>query len=59
MRTLTGHKSNIRSLNFHPYGDFVASGSLDSNIKVGNLCIHVSIYLYSCFWELRSFCSTA
>ena len=34
IRTLTGHKSNIRSLDFHPYGDFVASGSLDTNIKV-------------------------
>ena len=34
VRTLTGHKSNIKSLEFHPYGDFVASGSLDTNIKV-------------------------
>jgi len=34
VRTLTGHKSNIRCLDFHPYGDFVASGSLDTNIKV-------------------------
>ena len=34
MRTLTGHKSSIRSLDFHPYGDYAASGSLDSNIKV-------------------------
>jgi WD40 repeat protein len=34
LRTLTGHKSSIRSLDFHPYGDFVASGSLDTNLKV-------------------------
>ena len=40
VRTLTGHKSNIRSLDFHPYGDFVASGSLDTNIKV---CIIVCL----------------
>ena len=34
IRTLTGHKSSIRSLDFHPYGDYAASGSLDYNIKV-------------------------
>ena len=34
IRTLTGHKANIRCLDFHPYGDFVASGSLDTNVKV-------------------------
>ncbi|KAJ8303196.1 hypothetical protein KUTeg_019592 [Tegillarca granosa] len=34
MRTLTGHKSSIRSLDFHPYGDYTASGSLDANVKV-------------------------
>ena len=34
MRTLTGHKSSVRSLDFHPYGDYAASGSLDCNIKV-------------------------
>lgn len=34
IRTLTGHKSSIRCVDFHPYGDFVASGSLDSDIKV-------------------------
>ena len=36
VRTLTGHKSNMRCLDFHPYGDFVASGSLDTNIKVSS-----------------------
>ena len=36
IRTLTGHKSSIRSLDFHPYGDYAASGSLDFNIKVNN-----------------------
>ena len=34
VRTLTGHKSNIRCIDFHPYGDFLASGSFDTNIKV-------------------------
>lgn len=34
LRTLVGHKANICSLDFHPYGEFVASGSQDTNIKV-------------------------
>ena len=34
VRTLTGHKSSIRGIDFHPYGEFVASGSLDTNVKV-------------------------
>uniref|UniRef100_A0A8C0AS58 Katanin p80 WD40 repeat-containing subunit B1 n=1 Tax=Buteo japonicus TaxID=224669 RepID=A0A8C0AS58_9AVES len=33
LRTLLGHKANICSLDFHPFGSFVASGSLDTNIK--------------------------
>uniref|UniRef100_A0A670YLU0 Katanin p80 WD40 repeat-containing subunit B1 n=1 Tax=Pseudonaja textilis TaxID=8673 RepID=A0A670YLU0_PSETE len=33
LRTLMGHKANICSLDFHPYGGFVASGSMDTNIK--------------------------
>ena len=34
VRTLTGHKSAIKCLDFHPYGEFVASGSSDTNLKV-------------------------
>ena len=37
VRTLTGHKSSIRGIDFHPYGEFVASGSLDTNVKVSRL----------------------
>jgi len=40
IRTLTGHKSSVRSMDFHPYGNYVASGSADTNIKVRKLCIH-------------------
>lgn len=29
-----GHKANISSLDFHPMGEYLASGSVDSNIKV-------------------------
>lgn len=34
LRTLTGHRASIRCVDFHPYGDFLASGSSDSGIKV-------------------------
>ena len=34
LRTLTGHKSSAKSVDFHPFGDYVTSGSLDTNIKV-------------------------
>ncbi|XP_076592054.1 katanin p80 WD40 repeat-containing subunit B1 isoform X2 [Chaetodon auriga] len=29
-----GHKANITSLGFHPFGDFLASSSMDTNIKL-------------------------
>uniref|UniRef100_A0A8C9TB75 Katanin p80 WD40 repeat-containing subunit B1 n=1 Tax=Scleropages formosus TaxID=113540 RepID=A0A8C9TB75_SCLFO len=35
LRTLMGHKANICSLDFHPFGEHLASGSLDTNIKYG------------------------
>ena len=34
IRTLTGHKTNVRCLDFHPYGHFLASGSFDTSIKL-------------------------
>lgn len=34
IRTLTGHRSSCLSVNFHPFGDFFASGSLDTSLKV-------------------------
>uniref|UniRef100_A0A8C5EA07 Katanin p80 WD40 repeat-containing subunit B1 n=1 Tax=Gouania willdenowi TaxID=441366 RepID=A0A8C5EA07_GOUWI len=33
LRTLVGHRANITSLSFHPYGFFLASSSMDTNIK--------------------------
>ncbi|RXN20868.1 katanin p80 WD40 repeat-containing subunit B1-like protein [Labeo rohita] len=33
LRTLMGHKASICSLDFHPMGEYLASGSVDSNIK--------------------------
>lgn len=38
-----GHKANICSLDFHPYGEFVASGSQDTNIKVSHSAAHLPI----------------
>ena len=34
VRTLTGHRSSCLSVDFHPFGDFFASGSLDTSVKV-------------------------
>lgn len=34
IRTLTGHRSSCLSVDFHPFGDFFASGSLDTSVKV-------------------------
>jgi len=34
IRTLLGHRAPCISVEFHPYGDFFASGSLDTNLKV-------------------------
>lgn len=33
-RTFLGHKDAIKCMDFHPYGDFLTSGSLDTTIKV-------------------------
>ncbi|XP_014663977.1 PREDICTED: katanin p80 WD40 repeat-containing subunit B1-like isoform X7 [Priapulus caudatus] len=46
VRTLTGHKANIRSLDFHPFGDFVASGSLDTNVKLWDIRRKGCIFTY-------------
>jgi len=44
VRTLTGHRSNVISVDFHPFGEFFASGSLDCNTKIWDIrrkgCIH-------------------
>lgn len=34
VRSLPGHRASARCLDFHPYGDFFASGSDDTNIKI-------------------------
>lgn len=52
MRTLTGHTSSIKSLDFHPYGDYCTSGSLDCNVKV-QIQITLLGYLSSCIFHLH------
>lgn len=52
MRTLTGHTSSIKSLDFHPYGDYCTSGSLDCNVKV-RIQITLLGYLSSCIFHLH------
>ncbi|KAE9461812.1 hypothetical protein C3L33_06271, partial [Rhododendron williamsianum] len=44
VRTLTGHRSNCTAVEFHPFGEFFASGATDTNLKVWDIrkkgCIH-------------------
>ncbi|GER36479.1 katanin p80 WD40 repeat-containing subunit B1 homolog [Striga asiatica] len=44
VRTLTGHRSYCTALEFHPFGEFFASGSMDTNLKIWDIrkkgCIH-------------------
>lgn len=44
VRTLTGHRSSCSAVEFHPFGEFFASGSMDTNLKIWDIrkkgCIH-------------------
>lgn len=44
LRTFVGHKSPIKSLDFHPYGDFLAAS--DSAIKLWDIRKKGCIYTY-------------
>jgi len=46
LRTLLGHKANICSLDFHPCGSSVASGSLDTAIKLWDVRRKGCIFKY-------------
>ncbi|CAG2066509.1 unnamed protein product, partial [Timema podura] len=46
VRTLTGHKASIRSIDFHPYGDFLTSGSLDTSIRLWDIRRKGCIFTY-------------
>jgi len=44
VRTVAGHRSNCTAVEFHPFGEFFASGSSDTNLKIWDIrkkgCIH-------------------
>ena len=44
VRSLTGHRSSCTSVEFHPFGEFFASGSSDTDLKIWDIkkkgCIH-------------------
>ena len=49
LRTLMGHKANVCSLDFHPFGEYLASGSVDTNIKVMHITSYfLSMYIFNC-----------
>lgn len=35
--TLDGHRTACSAVEFHPYGEFFASGSVDTNLKIWDL----------------------
>jgi katanin p80 WD40 repeat-containing subunit B1 len=37
VRTLSSHKSSISNLEFHPFGEFFASGSTDKTIRIWDI----------------------
>ncbi|MBA0748555.1 hypothetical protein Gogos_005365 [Gossypium gossypioides] len=44
VRGLTAHRSNCTAMEFHPFGEFFASGSMDTNLKIWDIrkkgCMH-------------------
>jgi katanin p80 WD40 repeat-containing subunit B1 len=46
IRTLVGHRSDCQAVEFHPYGAFFASGSLDTNLKVWDIRRKACIQTY-------------
>lgn len=36
-RNLTGHMSAVTCIDYHPYGEFLVSGSADTNFKIWDL----------------------
>ena len=47
-RTLTGHKSSIKCTDFHPYGEYITSGSMDTNVKViYNYTTQIKLFLFT------------
>lgn len=49
MRSLSGHRSSVLSVDFHPFGVLFASGSLDTNIKIWDFRKKDAIQTYKNF----------
>ena len=47
IRTLTGHKDAAACVQFHPFGDFFASGSADCSVKLWDVRRKGCIQIYS------------
>ena len=47
IRALSGHTSGVMSLDFHRYGDILASGSMDTNLKIWDIRRKGCIITYS------------
>ena len=45
-RALSGHTASVQSLDFHPHGNFIASGSVDATVKVFYCLFSVLIVSY-------------
>ena len=46
MRTLTEHRADCQAVEFHPFGDLLGSGSVDSSVKVWDLRQKTCIQTY-------------
>ena len=45
-RTFTGYRANCLCLDYHPFGQFFGSGSLDTNFKVWDVRQKVCVHTY-------------
>lgn len=46
VRSVTGHKSSCNCVEFHPFGEFFASGSMDTDLKIWDIRKKGSIHTY-------------
>ena len=46
IRQLAGHKAAVRSLDFHPYGDFIVSGAVDHKVRMWDIRRKGCIFTY-------------
>ena len=53
--SMSGHRSNVICLDHHPHGDYFASGSVDTNLKIWDIrkktCIQVGPFHATVLYE--------